>query len=168
MRDEIFSWWGLKKKKGLWYQVFYLLLNCFLCLAGVHPLPHPMLANPVVMNVGFFSVHCTWVNIGWKSDNSSKLLVAAVRLCGCVCMLPSVKRMHRWGEQEAGQVMGAGAAKHFMSPLKRETWSFRAQMYHMAVWTGKPWKMKWVVSQEAAGQISLHNLSCTISCCAEL
>lgn len=46
---------------------------------------------------------------------------------------PSVKRMHRWGEQEAGQVMGAGAAKHFMSPLKRETWSVRAQMYHMAV-----------------------------------
>lgn len=33
---------------------------------------------------------------------------------------PSVKRMHSWRGQEAGQAMGAGAAKHSVSPSLKE------------------------------------------------
>lgn len=135
MRDEFFFLVRAKKKKrkkGPLIPGLLLISKLFPVLGRSSP-PHPMLANPVVMNVVFFSVHCTWFNIGWKSDN--------FKISGSCCVFVwahvhalSVKRMRRLGGQEAGRVMGAGAAKCFL-PLCRGKHDIAEHKCIVFVWT---------------------------------
>lgn len=88
MRDEFFFLvWAKKKKKkkGPLIPGLLLISKLFPVLGRSSP-PHPMLANPVVMNVVFFQFTVHDSTLGEKAI-TSKFLVVAVCLYGRVCML---------------------------------------------------------------------------------